>query len=179
MRKRGRPCVSFDPQGLIFAVATATNVIKLYDLRYYDKGPFSSFIVNYNPVEWSGMKFSADGKHILLSTTTNIIFLLDAFNGNHERTLSSFVNTSNSVMEASFSPDGQFILAGSEDGTIHIWETQSGREVSVWKGHSGPVGVVKWNPKTMMVASGCTNLAFCTCTCTLTISLTPVIQGYL
>jgi COMPASS component SWD2 len=135
--------------------------------------------VNYNPVEWSGMKFSADGKHILLSTTTNIIFLLDAFNGNHERTLSSFVNTSNSVMEASFSPDGQFILAGSEDGTIHIWETQSGREVSVWKGHSGPVGVVKWNPKTMMVASGCTNLAFCTCTCTLTISLTPVIQGYL
>jgi COMPASS component SWD2 len=54
LRRRGRPCVSFDPQGLIFSVATATNVIKLYDLRSYD-GTFLLFHTQHQPrgVVWS------------------------------------------------------------------------------------------------------------------------------
>jgi len=63
-------------------------------------------------------------------------------------------------MEASFSPDGQYVLAGAEDGTIHVWQTLTGHAVATWQGHASPVGVVQWNPKTMMVASGCTNLVF-------------------
>ncbi len=48
---------------------------------------------------------------------------------------------------------------GSEDGTIHAWQTTSGQEVAVWNGHPAPVGVVQWSPKAMMVASGCSSLA--------------------
>jgi len=162
LRRRGRSCVSFDPQGLIFAVATAVNVIKLYDLRSYDKGPFSSFVVNANPVEWAGMKFSSDGKYLLMSTTSGVIFLVDSFTGEHKQTYSNFGNSTNYNNEASFSPDGQFVLAGSDSGSVHVWETLSAKEVAVWKGHMGPVGVVQWNPKMAMVASADTTLAFWT-----------------
>lgn len=37
-------CVT--PQGLVFAVATESGVVKLYDVRSYDKGPFDAFTVS-------------------------------------------------------------------------------------------------------------------------------------
>jgi len=160
LRRKGRPAVAFDPQGVIFAVATEVNVVKLYDLRSYDKGPFSSFTINHNPVEWVSMKFSNDGKFILLSTMSNMIFLLDAFSGQVLQTYTSFSNAHGAIMEASLSPDGQYVLSGSDDGTVHIWDTLHGHEIAVWKGHAGPVGLAQWNPKSVMVASACTNLAF-------------------
>jgi COMPASS component SWD2 len=159
LRRKGRPAVSFDPQGIIFAAATSVNQIKLYDLRSYDKGPFSSFTLNHATVEFTGMKFSPDGKYILLSTTGESIFLMDSFNGELKQTYTGFVNASALSLEASFTPDGQFVLAGSEDGTVHIWET-FGKQVAVWKGHTGPVQCVQFNPKTMMAATADTNLAF-------------------
>lgn len=63
-------------------------------------------------------------------------------------------------MKLYYSPDGNYVLSGSEDGNIHIWETFSGEKICVLKGHTSTVGVVQWNPKMMMIASGCTILAF-------------------
>lgn len=161
MRRKGRPCVSFDPQGIIFATATSFNQIKLYDLRSYDKGPFSSFSLSVNPVDFTGMKFSPDGKYILLSTTTNVVFLIDAFTGELKQSYSGFVNNTQLALEASFTPDGQFVFSGSEDGTVHIWETLSAKRITIWKGgHTGPITCVQWNPKTMMAATADTTLAF-------------------
>ncbi|KAN0006753.1 hypothetical protein ACTFIU_004944 [Dictyostelium citrinum] len=161
LRRNGRPAVSFDPQGIIFATAVSVNTIKLYDLRNYDKGPFSSFSIDYPiPVEWTSMKFTADGKYILLSTKNNIIFLIDSFTGEVKQRYTSFKNDNGSVIESSFSPDAQYVLSGSEDGTVHIWKTLTGEEVAVWGGHSSTVGRVQWNPRSMMAATACTNLAF-------------------
>ena len=41
-------------------------------------------------IEWTGVKFSSDGKCILLSTNANQIILIDAFSGNelHRLTVS-------------------------------------------------------------------------------------------
>eukprot|EP00274_Cyanoptyche_gloeocystis_P003842 CAMPEP_0196660450 /NCGR_PEP_ID=MMETSP1086-20130531/39847_1 /TAXON_ID=77921 /ORGANISM="Cyanoptyche gloeocystis , Strain SAG4.97" /LENGTH=269 /DNA_ID=CAMNT_0041994877 /DNA_START=66 /DNA_END=872 /DNA_ORIENTATION=+ len=117
----GRPCVSFDPQGLVFSTAISQNTIKLYDMRSFDKGPFDTFKVDHKNVEWTGMKFSNDGKYILLSTSESVVILIDAFNGTKTQTYSGFLNDNGSVLEASFSPDCQFVLSGSEDGTIHVW----------------------------------------------------------
>jgi len=41
-----------------------------------------------------------------------------------------------------------------------VWQTLTGKEVAVMSGHSAPVGVVQWSPRAMMVASGCSALAF-------------------
>jgi len=33
-------------QGLVFCVGLDSGIIKLYDLRFYDKGPFATFAVS-------------------------------------------------------------------------------------------------------------------------------------
>ena len=43
MKLSGRPVAAFDPDGLIFAAGINSDSVKLYDLRSFDKGPFSSF----------------------------------------------------------------------------------------------------------------------------------------
>ena len=43
MQLSGRPVAAFDPEGLIFAAGINSETVKLYDLRSFDKGPFSSF----------------------------------------------------------------------------------------------------------------------------------------
>ncbi len=80
-RAGGRAAVAFDPQGLIFAT-TSQHQIKLFDSRSFDKGPFSTFQVTYDvPFEFGSMKFSNDGHSLLLSTSCDAVFLLDAFDG--------------------------------------------------------------------------------------------------
>lgn len=37
MRLRGRPTVTYDQQGLVFAVAMEGGAVKLFDSRSYDK----------------------------------------------------------------------------------------------------------------------------------------------
>ncbi|ELR12047.1 WD domain, G-beta repeat-containing protein [Acanthamoeba castellanii str. Neff] len=82
IRRTGRASVAYDAQGLIFAVATSNNAVKLYDLRSFEKGPFATFFVDHHTaLQWSGIKFSNDGKYILLPTTDSPIFLIDAFTG--------------------------------------------------------------------------------------------------
>ena len=99
MKLQGRPAAAFDPDGLIFAAGINSESVKLYDLRSFDKGPFSSFRFNgenkiFRPVkltkfclvdnkdlEWTGLKFSPDGKSILISTNGSVIKLIDSYTG--------------------------------------------------------------------------------------------------
>lgn len=51
-------------------------------LSFFEKGPFASFETRFNRVcDWTGLKFSNDGKQILLSTNGGMIRVLNAFNG--------------------------------------------------------------------------------------------------
>lgn len=80
---------NFDPEGLIFAFGLNSESIKLYDLRTFDKGPFNTFKLSQDKdCDWTGLKFSPDGKTMLISTNGTNIHLVDAFNGNllHEFT---------------------------------------------------------------------------------------------
>jgi WD40 repeat protein len=82
MHLQGRPVSAFDPEGLIFAAGVNSESIKLYDLRSFDKGPFVTFLLNQEKeCDWTGLKFSKDGKTILISTNGSIIRLIDAFHG--------------------------------------------------------------------------------------------------
>lgn len=109
LRLRGRPTVAYDQQGLVFAVAMEGGAIKLFDSRSYDKvciqmrsssvlfsgtqlneflfsflnfqGPFDTFLVGGDTAEVYDIKFSNDGKSMLLTTTNNNIYVLDAYGG--------------------------------------------------------------------------------------------------
>lgn len=65
------------------------------------------------------MKFSNDGKYILLATNENSIFLIDSFSGIKAQTYQSFVNDNSLTLEASFSPDAQYVLSGTSFHFCH------------------------------------------------------------
>ncbi|CAE1171959.1 WDR82 [Acanthosepion pharaonis] len=162
MHLLGRPVAAFDPEGLIFAAGINSESVKLYDLRSFDKGPFTTFKLNQDKdCDWTGMKFSPDGKLILISTNAQVIRLIDAFHGSPLHTFTGHTNNKGIPLEASFSPDSKFVFSGSTDGKIYCWSTETGSKVAMLSAdHPGPVQCVQFNPKYMMLATACTNMAF-------------------
>ena len=61
----GIPIGAFDPEGCIFAAGIDSNIVRLYDIRTFDKGSFSTFHVqNTDKSEWKKLEFSGDGRQV-------------------------------------------------------------------------------------------------------------------
>ncbi|KAM4582925.1 WD repeat-containing protein 82-like [Fundulus diaphanus] len=158
----GKPVCSFDPDGLVFAAGVESQAVKLYDTRAFDKGPFACFDVRLNRVcDWTGLKFSNDGKLILICTNGGAVRILNAFSGSVLHTFTGYNNSKGVSLEASFTPDSQFVMIGSEDGRVHVWSTESGMKVAVLDGkHPGPINALQFNPRYMTFATACANTSF-------------------
>ncbi|XP_030531032.1 protein ANTHESIS POMOTING FACTOR 1 [Rhodamnia argentea] len=159
LRLRGRPTVAYDQQGLVFAVAMEGGAIKLFDSRSYDKGPFDAFLVGGDTSEVCDIKFSNDGKSVLLSTTNNNIYVLDAYAGDKQCGFNLEPSPSTPI-EASFTPDGQYVVSGSGDGTLHAWNISRRNEVACWNSHIGVAACLKWAPRRVMFVAASSVLTF-------------------
>jgi WD40 repeat protein len=58
------------------------------------------------------------------------------------------------VHEVFFSPDGKFLISGSKDGTVKVWQVSDGSLVRTLSGHSKPVVTVALSPDGRFIASG-------------------------
>ncbi|TQW00090.1 histone H3 methyltransferase complex and RNA cleavage factor II complex, subunit SWD2 [Cordyceps javanica] len=142
---------AYDPSGTVFAVGCpSSGSILLYDVRHYDKAPFTTVDVvekchaidpNHVVRGWTKLEFSNDGKSLLLGTRGMGHFLFDAFEG----TLKAYLRrpgggtrrlavgeggmsgaNSGGEYESSgdccFAPDGRFVISGSRQDVI-VWDT--------------------------------------------------------
>lgn len=163
----GSPLIAFDPQGLIFAVATESRHIRLYDLANYGAGPFAVFEIvdqEHPQSQWTGLAFSPDGRDLLLDTDLGHFYLVDAFEGNVKHVCRS-KNASSAVKRspraAAWTPDGSHIVrcqAGSE--LLTLWRPSDGQLVAQLSGHTRPPQSIMFNPRYAMMVSSCANLAF-------------------
>lgn len=164
----GPATASYDPEGLIFAVAQNSEYIKLYDTRLYDKGPFSTIhcTKTKSDINWKSLKFSPNGKQILITTDKEEIYINDAFTGAPIKNFSIGPTVTTPIenpCEATYSPDSQYILCGSIDGCVHVWSAQKfNRVVTLRPERPTPEAVqcVKFNPKFMLFASASTYMSF-------------------
>lgn len=198
----GHPSVAYDPTGFVFAVAlNLRSTVLLYDLKNFDKQPFLNVQLE-DPVlhtrtfppripVYTSLKFSNDGKWLLVGTSSDTHYVVDAFEGvlvarlevpsgimglersivpPYERPMEPAVGISSE--ELSWTPDGRYIISGSVDGKIHIWDfapptalahsaTLTLHPIKNVEGHlGGPSRVVRFNPRTAMLASAGNELAF-------------------
>ncbi len=61
------------------------------------------------------------------------------------------------VTSVSCSPDGKYVLSGSTDSTLILWNPKSGARLNPLKGHNSFVECVSWSPDGTRFASGSLN----------------------
>ncbi len=61
--------------------------------------------------DWTDLKFSPDGKYIMIVTNSNVLRLVDSFEGKDEIKLTGH-NNKGQALEASFSPDSKYVFCG-------------------------------------------------------------------
>ena len=58
------------------------------------------------------------------------------------------------IKSVAFSPDGKYVLTGSADTTIKLWEAANGKEVHTLRGHDGEISSVVFSPNGKYILSG-------------------------
>ncbi|KAF0932883.1 hypothetical protein E2562_013088 [Oryza meyeriana var. granulata] len=154
---QGRPAVSYDDQGLIFAIAYG-GYVRMFDARKFEKGPFDIFSVGNDDSEANVIKFSSDGRRLLLTTKAGRVHVLDSFHGNNTATYNVKPVVSNSMLEASFSPDGNHIISGSGDGSVYAWNVRSGK-VARWGSTDNEPPLIRWAPGSLMFLTASSELS--------------------
>ncbi|KAE8444868.1 hypothetical protein EG329_014116 [Mollisiaceae sp. DMI_Dod_QoI] len=178
------------------ASPTAAAIV-LYDFRNFDKAPFASFDMLPHGTEmgegmnrgWNKLEFSNDGKHLLLGTAGNSHFLLDAFDGhvkaslrrdrggvrrlgpgdhnseNMDPTSSEYLHQSTG--DCCFSPDGRYVLSGTRQRNVLVWETlASSTETSKVVApvheleYAGDTALMAFNPRYNMLATADKEVVF-------------------
>ncbi len=95
------------------------------------------------------LAFHSDGKTIARSGLHNDLTLFD-------RTKDKSLHAPNGVrfLGFAFCPDEKTIVGGSRDGTIHIWDIQTGEHIGILRArHQDPVGDIVFRPDGKMLAS--------------------------
>ena len=88
-------------------------------------------------------KYSPDGRFFATAVTgVNSVKIWDAENGKCVKTLKG---NDNGVRCVCFSPDGKYVVSGSQDKTIRVWELQSGVCVCLYKGHDASISDVSFS----------------------------------
>lgn len=162
--------LAYDPTAVLFAVGAQTaSDISLYDVRNFDKQPFSSFRLP-EPARraWDKIEFSNTGKSILLGTQTDTHYLYDSFTGDLQAQLKGHTpvgsRSKRSTGQVCFSGDGRFVFSGSADNKVVIWDTKvkPNNDMTLFPILSieSQVGtsLTAFNPKTMLLATADTSL---------------------
>ncbi len=58
------------------------------------------------------------------------------------------------VAQVRFSPDGRWLASCSADGTIKVWDVETGQHVRTMEGHLAGISTIAWSPDSNTIASG-------------------------
>lgn len=61
---------------------------------------------------------------------------------------------SGNVSSVAFSPDGKYILSGSDDKTLKLWDIETGKEIRTFAGHANSITSVAFSPDGRYALSG-------------------------
>ena len=140
---------------LLFAYSVNHEEVKVVDLAQGEKIPIEiikALVDDDNPPV-SFVKFSPNGKYILIATLDNTLKLWDYSRGRCLKTYTGHKNEKYCVF-ASFSvTGGKWIVSGSEDNLVYIWNLQTKEIVQKLQGHTDVVISAACHPTENIIAS--------------------------
>ena len=157
----GAPCVAFSPDGLAFAAGVPPSLVKLYDFKMCERGPFAEASASGKPLDFNYMQFDQTGMYLLAATNEGC----HVFDLTRTASIKSFCFAEadyklEDVLQAGFSPDAKYIVCGDCTGSVHIWNRETKEDVLKLGNpvHSTNVKCALWNPKYISIATACSNL---------------------
>lgn len=105
------------------------------------------FISDIKTTQVTSLRLSHDGKRVLVSCQPDELqmFALEP----HLHLTRKFVGHVQSrflIRSAFGAPKDRFILSGSEDGHVYVWQSNATAPIEVLSGHRDTVNAVAWNP---------------------------------
>jgi len=186
-------CAAIEPQGTVSAVSLGDKIIRFYDCRNWMQ-PYGicdlSGVVMPSDAEITALTWDPHSCCVLAATDSHQLLLINSVTKRVECQFPFGIPQHNLTRHRSpgrpvFSPDGNFLLCGGQDGNVHMWNVRDvlakaagdaergalaevpGSQVPVasdkWAhalgGHQGTPLALAFNPRWNMFASACINVA--------------------
>jgi WD40 repeat protein/serine/threonine protein kinase len=118
--------------------------VSLSDLELYEAGS-GQLKMRFHPVSWgdSGV-LDSDTTHKHLLMQKEGVIVLGA--GEEDSSPTALKGHASLALAARFSNDGRWVVSGSNDLTIRVWEVATGRCIRTFRGHTHPVRGVYLTP---------------------------------
>jgi len=141
--------VAFSPDSRLLASGSNSGEIKLWDVN----SGREIYSVSYNqqtPERIHTIAFSPDGKWLASAGTGQTVHVLDLVT----RESRNLTGHTGEITSLCFIPKSPFVLSGSTDKTVRVWDLAKGNAIKTFATLSGQVNAVAVSPDGTMLAAG-------------------------